>query len=114
MTQPVVWILGGTDKGNDYSVLADLVREKVKAIVCMGLDNSKIHQAFDLFVDNITDTNSATQAVQEAYLYAEPGDVVLLSPACASFDLFQNYMDRGRQFKEAVLKLEKLMSIEQH
>lgn len=113
MTQPVVWILGGTDKGNDYSVLADLVREKVKAIVCMGLDNSKIHQAFDLLVDNITDTNSATQAVQEAYLYAEPGDVVLLSPACASFDLFQNYMDRGRQFKEAVLKLEQLVSAEQ-
>lgn len=102
---PVVLILGGIDKGNDYSVLYELVTEKVKAIVCMGLDNEKIHKAFENIVPVIIDTNSAKQAVQESYKLAENGDTVLLSPACASFDLFNNYEDRGRQFKEAVMDL---------
>ena len=106
-TRPVVWIVGGTDKGNDYSVLEDLVREKVKAIVCLGVDNSKIHAAFEGIVgkDNIVDTDSAEKAVQTASMIAKAGDVVLLSPCCASFDLFENYEDRGRQFKNAVRKL---------
>ena len=106
-TKPVVWIVGGTDKGNDYSVLADLVREKVKAIVCMGVDNSKIHAAFEGIVgsDRIVDTLSAEQAVKESARFAEDGDVVLLSPCCASFDLFKNYEDRGEQFKNAVRRL---------
>ena len=106
-TKPVVWIVGGKDKGNDYSVLQELVRTKVKAIVCMGLHNEKIHDAFESIVgkDNIIDTTSATDAVSAAAGFASPGDVVLLSPCCASFDLFQNYEDRGRQFKEAVRNL---------
>ncbi len=106
-TKPVVWIVGGTDKGNDYSVLDDLVREKVKAIVCLGVDNSKIHAAFAGIVgeDRIVDTLSADEAVQVSSRLAEPGDVVLLSPCCASFDLFDNYEDRGRKFKNAVRKL---------
>ena len=106
-TKPVVWIVGGTDKGNDYSVLNDLVREKVKAIVCLGVDNKKIHAAFAGIVgeDRICDTSSADEAVQTASRIAEPGDVVLLSPCCASFDLFDNYEDRGRKFKNAVRKL---------
>ena len=105
--KPVVWILGGTDKGNDYSVLDDLVREKVKAIVCLGVDNAKIHAAFEEMVgsDHITDALSAEEAVRKASKFAAPGDVVLLSPCCASFDLFKNYEDRGQQFKEAVRKL---------
>lgn len=107
MKQPVIWIAGGTDKGNDYGILADLVKQKVKAIVCMCKDSSKIHRAFTGIVPQITDTNSATQAVQAAYALAAPGDVVLLSPACASFDLFKNYTDRGKQFKAAVLNLHK-------
>ena len=106
-TKPVVWIVGGKDKGNDYSVLQELVRTKVKAIVCMGLHNEKIHDAFEGIVgkDNITDTTSAVDAVNAAASFAEAGDVVLLSPCCASFDLFENYEDRGRQFKEAVRNL---------
>lgn len=106
-TKPVVWIVGGTDKGNDYSVLAQLVREKVKAIVCLGVDNAKIHDAFEGIVGNshICDCTSAEAAVKAAAGYASPGDVVLLSPCCASFDLFRNYEDRGRQFKEAVRRL---------
>ena len=106
-TAPVVWIVGGTDKGNDYGVLEDLVRSKVKAIVCMGVDNAKIHAAFEGIVgsDRITDTLSAQAAVEAAAAFAQDGDVVLLSPCCASFDLFKNYEDRGRQFKEAVRKL---------
>ena len=106
-TKPVVWIVGGKDKGNDYSVLQELVRTKVKAIVCMGLHNEKIHDAFESIVgkDNITDTASATDAVSAAAAFAAPGDVVLLSPCCASFDLFENYEDRGRQFKDAVRNL---------
>ena len=106
-TRPVVWIVGGTDKGNDYSELFDLVREKVKAIVCLGVDNSKIHAAFEGIVgkENMVDTLSAEEAVQVSSQLASPGDVVLLSPCCASFDLFENYEDRGRKFKEAVRKL---------
>ena len=106
-TKPVVWIVGGKDKGNDYSVLNDLVREKVKAIVCMGVDNTKIHAAFASIVgeDNIVDTSSADEAVKVSSMLAKPGDVVLLSPCCASFDLFENYEDRGRKFKMAVRKL---------
>ncbi|MBO5563678.1 MAG: UDP-N-acetylmuramoyl-L-alanine--D-glutamate ligase [Bacteroidales bacterium] len=105
--RPVVWIVGGTDKGNDYSVLADLVKEKVKAIVCLGVDNAKIHAAFESTVgsDRITDALSAEEAVRKAAKYAVPGDVVLLSPCCASFDLFKNYEDRGAQFKAAVRAL---------
>jgi UDP-N-acetylmuramoylalanine--D-glutamate ligase len=106
-TRPVVWIVGGTDKGNDYSVLFDLVREKVKAIVCLGVDNSKIHAAFEGIVgkENIVDTLSAEEAVQVSSKIASSGDVVLLSPCCASFDLFENYEDRGKKFKDAVRKL---------
>jgi UDP-N-acetylmuramoylalanine--D-glutamate ligase len=105
MTKPTVLILGGIDKGNDYSLLEELVQEKVKAIVCMGVDNSKIHAAFHGKVSNIVDTASAEEAVVTAYHLATVGDVVLLSPACASFDLFKNYEDRGKQFKEAVKNL---------
>lgn len=104
-SHPVVWIVGGTDKGNDYSILNDLVKEKVKAIVCMGVDNTKIHAAYDSFGLPIVDTLSAEEAVRESARLAEPGDVVLLSPCCASFDLFDNYEDRGRKFKEAVRHL---------
>lgn len=106
-TKPVVWIVGGTDKGNDYSVMKDLVRDKVKAIVCMGIDNKKIHEAFEDIVGpgNMKDTHSAGEAVKVASTFAEAGDVVLLSPCCASFDLFKNYEDRGEKFKEAVRAL---------
>lgn len=105
MKQPTVLILGGLDKGNDYGEIMDLVKEKVKAIVCMGVDNKPIHEAFDGVVQAIVDTSSAKDAVAASYALAEKGDVVLLSPACASFDLFKNYEDRGRQFKEAVREL---------
>jgi UDP-N-acetylmuramoylalanine--D-glutamate ligase len=105
MKKPVVLILGGQDKGNDYSEIMNLVKEKVKAIVCMGIDNNPIHDAFDKVVDRIFDTRSAEQAVYIAHKQAEAGDVVLLAPACASFDLFKNYEDRGQQFKEAVRNL---------
>ena len=106
-TRPVVWIVGGKDKGNDYSVLKELVKEKVKAIVCLGVDNAKIHAAFEDIVgkDRIVDTLSAAEAVKAGAGFAAPGDVVLLSPCCASFDLFKSYEDRGRQFKEAVRSL---------
>ena len=103
--RPVVWIVGGTDKGNDYSILNDLVREKVKAIVCLGVDNAKIHAAFGSMGKPMADALSAEEAVRKSAEFAEPGDVVLLSPCCASFDLFKNYEDRGQQFKEAVRKL---------
>lgn len=105
MTKPVILILGGVDKGNDYSVLKDLVKEKVKAIVCLGVDNRKIHEAFGDVVSLMVNTTSAAEAVRAAYHFAEKGDVVLLSPACASFDLFKNYEDRGNQFKQAVREL---------
>ena len=106
-TKPVVWIVGGKDKGNDYSVLNELVKTKVKAIVCLGVDNTKIHAAFEGIVgkENIVDTASADEAVKASAAYASAGDVVLLSPCCASFDLFKSYEDRGEQFKQAVRKL---------
>ena len=103
--RPVVWIVGGTDKGNDYSVLNDLVKEKVKGIVCLGVDNAKIHAAFGGMVAKMADALSAKEAVEKAAAMAAPGDVVLLSPCCASFDLFKNYEDRGEQFKAAVRNL---------
>jgi UDP-N-acetylmuramoylalanine--D-glutamate ligase len=105
MSNDVVLILGGVDKGNDYSMLKELVKQKVKSIVCLGKDNSRIHDAFEDDVDVIVNTNSASEAVQVAYHLAEKGDTVLLSPACASFDLFKNYEDRGNQFKAAVKEL---------
>lgn len=105
MQKPVVLILGGIDKGNDYSLMRDLVKEKVKAIVCMGLDNHKIHDAFQNDVQVIISTSSAIEAVKSGFQLADKGDIVLLSPACASFDLFKNYEDRGNQFKEAVRDL---------
>ncbi len=105
MQKPVVLILGGLDKGNNYSLIEELVQDKVKAIVCMGVDNSKIHAAFDGTVSPIVDTASAEEAVQNAFRLATKNDVVLLSPACASFDLFKNYEDRGAQFKAAVKNL---------
>ncbi len=104
-TRPVVWIAGGTDKGNDYSTLLPLVKEKVKALICMGIDNRKLHDSFGGIVPEIHDVASAKDAVQLASTLAKSGDVVLLSPCCASFDLFKNYEDRGRQFKEAVRNL---------
>jgi UDP-N-acetylmuramoylalanine--D-glutamate ligase len=105
MTRPVVLILGGVDKGNDYGLIMDMVREKVKAIVCLGRDNTKIHRAFSGVVDRIVDTDSASAAVRASFQLAANGDSVLLSPACASFDLFSNYEDRGLQFKRAVRDL---------
>lgn len=105
MRKPTILILGGVDKGNDYEMLRDLVREKVKAIVCLGLDNRKIHEAFQNDVSLMINTTSAEEAVRGAFHFANPGDVVLLSPACASFDLFNNYEDRGQQFKKAVKSL---------
>ena len=104
MNKPTVLILGGIDKGNDYSLITDLVKEKVKAIVCLGVDNKKIHEAFGKDV-KVVDTASADDAVYAAFHLATVGDVVLLSPACASFDLFKNYEDRGTQFKKAVRDL---------
>jgi len=105
MTKPVILILGGVDKGNDYSLIRGLVEEKVKAIICMGTDNSKILEAFSDIVPLIEQTSSASEAVKTAFHYANKGEVVLLSPACASFDLFKNYEDRGNQFKQAVKEL---------
>ncbi|HEY9083739.1 MAG TPA: UDP-N-acetylmuramoyl-L-alanine--D-glutamate ligase [Vicingaceae bacterium] len=98
----VIWIVGGVDKGNDYEMLKDLVKEKVKAIICLGVNNEKIHEAFGDVIPTIVDTASAKDAVDMAYRLGTKGDTVLLSPACASFDLFENYEDRGRQFKAAV------------
>ncbi len=105
MTKPVILILGGVDKGNDYNLLKELVKEKVKAIVCMGTDNRKIHEAFGDIVPLIVNTENASEAVQAAFHFSNKGEVVLLSPACASFDLFKNYEDRGKQFKQAVKNL---------
>ncbi|MEO0311197.1 MAG: UDP-N-acetylmuramoyl-L-alanine--D-glutamate ligase [Bacteroidota bacterium] len=105
MVKPTVLILGGVDKGNDYLMLADLVKDKVKAIVCLGTDNKKILAAFNGIVPTIVETTTATEAVNKAYAIAKKGEAVLLSPACASFDLFENYEDRGRQFKNAVRAL---------
>ena len=104
-TRPVVWIVGGKDKGNDYTCLLPLAKEKVKAMVCMGVDNHKFHDSFTDIVPVIKDVKSAEEAVKVASSLASAGDVVLLSPCCASFDLFKSYEDRGRQFKEAVRNL---------
>ena len=105
MDKPVTLILGGVDKGNDYDLIKEMVAEKVKAIICLGIDNEKIHEAFGGIVSTIIDTSSAAEAVKAAYGLSQKGDVVLLSPACASFDLFKNYEDRGEQFKQAVREL---------
>ncbi|MBM3919278.1 MAG: UDP-N-acetylmuramoyl-L-alanine--D-glutamate ligase [Sphingomonadales bacterium] len=105
ISKPIVWIAGGTDKGNDYSVLVNLVPGRVKALICMGLDNRLLHDAFSDVVPVMVNTSSMEESVRMAYHLAEKGDVVLLSPACASFDLFQNYEDRGRQFKKYVKML---------
>ncbi|WP_417874569.1 UDP-N-acetylmuramoyl-L-alanine--D-glutamate ligase [Xanthomarina gelatinilytica] len=105
MDAPTVWIVGGQDKGNNYQELFQFVNEKVKAIICLGLDNQKLMENFSSMVDVIIETQSMSEAVKIAYKLAESGDNVLLSPACASFDLFENYEDRGRQFKEAVRNL---------
>ncbi|MFV8224885.1 UDP-N-acetylmuramoyl-L-alanine--D-glutamate ligase [Christiangramia aquimixticola] len=105
MESETVWIVGGVDKGNVYDDLLPLVNEKVKAIICLGVDNAKIVNAFGKIVENVVETNSMEEAVKIAYRLADKGDNVLLSPACASFDLFDNYEDRGRQFKDAVRKL---------
>lgn len=105
MQKPVIWIAGGVDKGNDYSMLVELVKKHVRAIVCLGKDNSKIIEAFKSVIPDIVVTETATDAVREAYKLGKKGDVVLLSPCCASFDLFENYEDRGRQFKAAVRAL---------
>ncbi|WP_222983361.1 UDP-N-acetylmuramoyl-L-alanine--D-glutamate ligase [Flagellimonas meishanensis] len=103
--KPIVWIAGGIDKGNDYNELMPLVREKVKAIVCLGMDNTKLKDAFGNVIDLMVETYSMEEAVKVAYKIAERGDAVLLSPACASFDLFKNYEDRGDQFKNAIKNL---------
>ena len=105
MESETVWILGGVDKGNVYDDLLPLVNEKVKAIICLGVDNDKIKRAFGNIVENLVETGSMDEAVKMAYRLADKGDNVLLSPACASFDLFENYEDRGRQFKNAVRNL---------
>ncbi|MCM0664642.1 UDP-N-acetylmuramoyl-L-alanine--D-glutamate ligase [Flavobacterium tyrosinilyticum] len=105
MNSPTVWIVGGVDKGNDYNELMSLVREKVKAIICLGIDNRKIIDAFGNVVDIMVEVNNMNDAVKTAQRLTEKGDVVLLSPACASFDLFENYEDRGKQFKQAVHNL---------
>ena len=105
MNTPTVWIVGGVDKGNDYKALYPFVNEKVKAIICLGKDNEALFDAFGTMVDNIIETQSMSEAVQIAYKIAIAGESVLLSPACASFDLFENYEDRGHQFKAAVRQL---------
>jgi len=105
LTKPTVWIVGGVDKGNDYSELTEIIQDKVKAIICLGKDNQKIKAAFKESIQIIEEASSATEAVKKAYEIGQKGDVVLLSPACASFDLFENYEDRGHQFKRAVRAL---------
>jgi len=105
MHAPVIWIAGGVDKGNDYESLKDLVKDKVKVLICLGKDNKKLHKAFDGLVDEIVDTDNMKDAVRKAYHFGTDGEVVLLSPCCASFDLFENYEQRGRFFKEAVREL---------
>ena len=107
MDKEVVWIAGGTDKGNDYSPLFQLVQNKVKALICMGVDNTKLKAAFGEHIENIQEAKSAQEAVDLASKIAQAGQVVLLSPACASFDLFKNYIDRGNQFRAAVQGLKK-------
>ncbi len=103
--KPIIWIVGGVDKGNDYSELMPMVREKVKGIICLGMDNTKLFETFGNVIEPMVETTSMDEAVKIAYKMATRGDAVLLSPACASFDLFENYEDRGNQFKEAIRKL---------
>jgi len=103
--RPIVWIAGGTDKGNDYATIEPLAEQKVKALICLGVDNDKLRAAFEAKVPHLEETQSMAEAVQHAAALASPGDVVLLSPCCASFDLFKNYEDRGRQFAAAVQAL---------
>lgn len=105
MEKPAVWIVGGVDKGNDYSELMDLVKDKVKAIICLGVDNAKIIDAFKDKVETIVEASNANEAVAWGYRLASKDEIVLLSPACASFDLFVDYEDRGNQFKQAVRAL---------
>ncbi len=112
MTKPVIWVAGGIDKGNDYQILQDLVQNKVRAIVCLGVDNTKIYAAFNKCVEIITETKNAGDAVKMAYKMAKNKEVVLLSPACSSFDLFHNYMDRGNQFKKEVNALKAKVEVE--
>ena len=102
MTKSVIWIAGGTDKGNDYSVLFPLVKNRVKALICLGMDNEKLKSSFKSHIPIIYETTKVSEAVETGLKLGESGDVVLLSPACASFDLFKNYMDRGDQFKACV------------
>ncbi len=102
MSKPVIWIAGGTDKGNDYKVLFPLVKNRVKALICLGLDNEKLKNSFESQIPTVLETTKVSEAVEFGLKLAAPGDVVLLSPACASFDLFKNYMDRGDQFKSQV------------
>ena len=106
-SQPLVWIAGGVDKGNDYKLNMDTVNEKVKALVCLGKDNTKLRDAFHKQIISLLETDNMKDAVESALKYSEAHDVVLLSPACASFDLFDNYEDRGEKFKEAVLELKR-------
>ena len=110
--QPVVWIVGGTDKGNDYSPLYELAKKHAKAMVCLGVDNQKIKDFFKDVFSEVTETKTAEDAVKVSYELAEKGDVVLLSPACASFDLFQNYAVRGVAFKKAVHQLKNKLDTE--
>ena len=105
MKTPVVLILGGKDKGNDYTEIEQLVKDKVKAIVCLGVDNSKLHKFFDGMGKDMADASSMKEAVEKAFAMANPGDTVLLSPCCASFDLFKSYEDRGEQFKKCVKEI---------
>lgn len=105
MNRPIVWIAGGVDKGNDYEILLPLVKKNVKALVCLGTDNAPLHKAFSKHVDMLVNTTDMIEAVNIAYRLANPGDVILLSPACASFDLFENYEDRGKKFKSAIRNL---------
>ena len=105
LSQPVIWIAGGVDNGNDWSELGQLVRQKVKAIVCLGLDNVRIHEAFDEYALPMADVLTMEEAVQAAYYMGETGDTVLLSPACASFDLFENFEARGIAFRKSVKNL---------
>jgi len=109
--QPIVWIAGGIDKGNDYSALKALVMEKVKALICMGAENMKLREAFEGVAKKILEMDNMEEAVTAAHSLAEKGDVVLLSPACASFDLFKNYEDRGNQFKSSVKLLKAKMNM---
>jgi UDP-N-acetylmuramoylalanine--D-glutamate ligase len=104
-SKPIIWIAGGVDKGNDYTVLEQLVKKKVRAMICLGVDNTKLHAAFSKHVDIVVNCTNMRDAVRMAYQLGNPGDAVLLSPACASFDLFQNYEDRGKKFKDAVMQL---------